>query len=120
MAKYIDGFLIPVPSDKLEDYRKIAEAAGVIWKDHGALDYCECIGDDLDTQDMVSFKSSANAGTNESVVFSWIIYESREHRDAVNAAVMADPRMVDMMKEDAMPFDCKRMACGGFRMLVEM
>lgn len=120
MAKYVDGFLIPLPSDKLDEYKKIAEKAGEIWKEHGALDYCECIGDDLEIQDMVSFKSSANAGTNESVVFSWITYESREHRDAVNAAVMADPRMADMMKADANPFDCKRMAYGGFRMLVEM
>lgn len=118
MAKYVDGFLIPLPSDKLDEYKKIAEKAGEIWKEHGALDYCECIGDDLDIQDMVSFKSSANAGNNESVVFSWITYESREHRDAVNAAVMADPRMTEMM--DSNLFDCKRMAYGGFKMLVEM
>lgn len=118
MAKYVDGFLIPLPSDKLDEYKKIAEKAGEIWKDHGALDYCECVGDDLDIADLVSFKSSANTSASESVIFSWITYESREHRDAVNAAVMADPRMANMMNES--PFDCKRMAYGGFRMLVEM
>ncbi len=120
MAKYVDGFLIPVPSDKLDQYKQIAEKAGAIWKDHGALDYSECVGDDLDVQDMVSFRPSAGTKPDETVVFSWITYKSREHRDAVNAAVMADPRMAEMMNEDANPFDCKRMAYGGFNMLVEM
>lgn len=120
MAKYVDGFLIPVPTDKLEAYRKIAEAAGVIWKDHGALVYSECVADDLNAEGMISFRTSADAKPDETVLFSYIVYESREQRDAVNAAVMADPRMQEMMKEDSMPFDCKRMACGGFKMLVDM
>lgn len=120
MAKYVDGFLIPVPIDKLDEYKQIAEKAGVIWKDHGALDYSECVGDDLDIEDMVSFRTSADTRPDEAVIFSWITYESREHRDAVNAAVMADPRMAEMMNADSNPFDCKRMAYGGFRMLVEM
>lgn len=120
MAKYADGFLIPVPSDKLDEYKQIAEKAGAIWKDHGALDYCECVGDDLEVEDMVSFQTSAGTKSGETVVFSWITYESREHRDAVNAAVMADPRMAEMMNKDSNPFDCKRMAYGGFRMFVEM
>ncbi|MDZ4099931.1 MAG: DUF1428 domain-containing protein [Methylophilaceae bacterium] len=89
MAKYVDGFLIPVPTDKLEAYRKIAEAAGVVWKDHGALVYSECVADDLNTEDMVSFRTSADAKPDETVLFSYIVYESREHRHAVNAAVMA-------------------------------
>ncbi|CAG0978422.1 putative protein YbaA [Methylophilaceae bacterium] len=120
MAKYVDGFLIPVPGDKLDEYKLLAEKAGAIWKDHGALDYSECVGDDLDAKDMVSFRTSAGAGPDEVVLFSWIVYESREHRDAVNAAVMADPRMADMMSQDSHPFDCKRMAYGGFRKLVEL
>lgn len=120
MKKYIDGFVIPLPRDKVDDYKRIAEIAGVIWKEHGALEYWECIGDDLEVKDMVSFRKAADTGEGETVVFSWIVYESREHRDKVNAAVMADPRIKELMEPGAEPFDCKRMAYGGFRELVHM
>ena len=117
MAKYIDGFVIPVPKDKLEEYRVIAEQAGAIWKEYGALEYVECVGDDLETEHMVPFPKMANAKPGETVVFSWIIYESREHRDAVNARVLADPRLQSM--GESIPFDCNRMAYGGFRSIVK-
>ena len=120
MKKYIDGFVIPLPRDKVDDYKRIAEKAGVIWKEHGALEYWECIGDDLGVKDMVSFRKAADSGEGETVVFSWIVYESREHRDKVNAAVMADPRIKELMEPGVEPFDCKRMAYGGFRELVHM
>lgn len=121
MSTYIDGFVIPLPKDKIEEYRLIAEKAGAIWREHGALDYYECIGDDLENleaKDMVSFPQLANTGPDETVVFSWIVYASREHRDEVNAKVMADPRLHEMMEGSEHPFDCKRMAYGGFKMLV--
>jgi uncharacterized protein YbaA (DUF1428 family) len=118
MENYVDGFLIPIPKDKVEEYKRIAEMAGALWKEHGALEYWECIGDDLDVKDMISFKTAAKAEEDETVIFSWIVYESREQRDKVNAAVMADPRLAEMMKPGFEPFDYKRMAYGGFRKLV--
>jgi uncharacterized protein YbaA (DUF1428 family) len=118
MPKYVDGFVIPIPKDKLEEYRQIAEGAGRIWMEHGALDYRECVGDDLQVKDQVSFPEIIKAQPEETVVFAWIIYESREHRDAVNAQVMQDPRLAKMMEPGAMPFDCKRMAYGGFTTIV--
>ncbi|MES2923547.1 MAG: DUF1428 domain-containing protein [Verrucomicrobiota bacterium] len=118
MNTYVDGFVIPLPKDKIEEYRKIAEHAGALWREHGALDYYECIGDDLDVKDLVSFPQLANAGPDETVAFSWIVYKSREHRDEVNAKVMADPRIHEMMDLANQPFDCKRMAYGGFKVLV--
>lgn len=119
-AKYVDGFLIPVPKDKLDQYIEMAELAGKVWLEHGALQYYECIGDDLAIEGMVPFTRSAAAGEAEAVIFSWIVYESRAHRDRVNAAVMADPRMKPMMNPEAPPFDCKRMAYGGFRTLITL
>lgn len=118
MSTYVDGFVIPLPKDKIEEYRLIAEKAGAIWREHGALDYYECIGDDLEVKDMVAFPQLANTGPDETVVFSWIVYKSREHRDEVNAKVMADPRLHEMMEGSEHPFDCKRMAYGGFKVLV--
>jgi uncharacterized protein YbaA (DUF1428 family) len=120
MERYIDGFVLPLPHDKVNDYKRIAEKAGVIWKEHGALEYWECIGDDLEVKDMVSFRKAADTGEGETVVFSWIVFESREHSDKVNAAVMADPRIMELMEPDPEPFDCKRIAYGGFRELVHM
>jgi uncharacterized protein YbaA (DUF1428 family) len=120
MARYVDGFLLPMPEDKVEDYKRLAGEAGKLWKEHGALEYIECVADDLDAGDMVSFKSAAGAGESETVVFSWIVYESREHRDKVNAAVMADQRMKEMMQSGPEPFDYKRMAYGGFKAIVEL
>lgn len=119
MERYVDGFLIPVPKDKLDLYRGIAVQAGNIWKEHGALEYIECLGDDLDQAEMVSFRKAAGATDDEVVIFSWIVYESREHRDQVNAKVMEDPRIKAMM-EGPQPFDCKRMAYGGFKTIVRM
>lgn len=123
MSKYVDGFVIPVPRDQIETYRNLAEKAGEIWKEHGALQYIEAVGDDLEAKwEMVPFPKLANAGPGETVVFAWILFESREHRDAVNAKVMADPRMkADMMDNtQSLPFECKRMAYGGFKAIVEL
>ena len=118
MSQYVDGFVIPLPKDKIEEYRRLAEKAGQIWKEHGALDYWECIGDDLDTKDMVSFPQLAKVSPDETVVFSWVVFESREHRDLFNARIMADPRLKEMGDPNVQPFDCKRVAYGGFRTLV--
>ena len=120
MDRYVDGFVIPIPKDKLDTYKRIAEKAGALWKEHGALEYWECLADDLDCKDMVPFTKAAGTREGETVVFSWILFESREHRDKVNAAVMADPRIKEMMDMGTEPFDCKRMVYGGFRKLVQL
>jgi uncharacterized protein YbaA (DUF1428 family) len=119
MAHYVDGFVIPLPKDKVEEYRQMADKAGALWKEYGALAYWECVGDDLDVKDQLPFTKLASTKPDETVVFSWIAYESREHRDAVNAKVMADPRIKEMCNSDNHPFDCKRMAYGGFKTIVE-
>lgn len=120
MARYVDGFVLPVKKDQVEAYRKIAEAAGKIWMDHGALAYVECVGDDLQVEEMIPFPQMAGASPDQTVIFSWIVYESREHRDQVNEAVMADKRMEALMPADeSEPFDYKRMAYGGFATLVD-
>lgn len=118
MDQYVDGFLLSVPNDKLDTYRQMATKAGAIWKKHGALAYCECTGDDLDIEGMVSFKTSAAAREGETVVFAWIVYPSRAERDRINAAVMADPRLKEQCVDGV--FDCKRMAYGGFKTLVNL
>jgi uncharacterized protein YbaA (DUF1428 family) len=118
MSTYIDGFVIPIAKDKIDAYRAIAEKAAVIWKEHGALEYYECLGDDLEVPDMVTFPQLAQCGPDETVVFSWIVYASKEARDAANVKIMADPRLKEMMEQGEPPFDCKRMAYGGFRPLV--
>jgi uncharacterized protein YbaA (DUF1428 family) len=120
MSHYVDGFVIPIPKDKIETYRQIAEEAGKIWKEHGALEYYECVGDDLDVKDLVPFPRLAGAKPDETVAFSWILFKSREHRDEVNKKVINDPRLGDMMKEGAMPFDTGRMAYGGFKPIVKL
>lgn len=114
---YVDGYVLPIPKDRVEDYRKIASKAGEVWKDHGALAYKECVGDDMQIGDMLSFLKTAGAKENETVVFAFVVFESREHRDAVNAKVMADERLKGDM--DKMPFDHKRMAYGGFTSIVD-
>jgi uncharacterized protein YbaA (DUF1428 family) len=119
MPHYVDGFVIPIPKDKIETYRKIAEEAGKVWKEHGALEYYECVGDDLEVKDQVPFPRIIDAKSNETVAFSWILFESREHRDKVNEKVINDPRLRKMMEEGSMPFDCNRMAYGGFKTIVE-
>lgn len=119
MNKYVDGFVIPLPRDKVDAYRDTATKAGDIWKEHGALEYIECIGEDFRAQDMMSFPELANAREDETVVFAWITYKSRQHRDEVNEKVMADPRIHETCPEDKELFDIKRMAFGGFDVIVE-
>jgi uncharacterized protein YbaA (DUF1428 family) len=116
---YVDGFLIPVPKKNLAAYRKMAAKAGKIWMELGALEYRECVGDDLKTKGMTSFTKSAGAKATEAVVFSWIVYKNKAHRDRVNSKVMKDPRILKIMKQTAMPFDAKRMAYGGFKTIVD-
>src|SRR5437868_14915700 len=119
MAQYIDGFVLPVPKKKLQVYRRMAQKAGTIWREYGALDYRECVGDDLAVKMGVPFARLAKLKAGETVVFSWILYKSRAHRDRVNAKVMKDPRLAKMMDPKAMPFDGKRMFWGGFKVLVD-
>jgi uncharacterized protein YbaA (DUF1428 family) len=119
MARYVDGFIIPVPKKSVQAYRRIAQKAGKIWKEHGAVDFVECIADDVKPGKTTSFPQSVKLKPTEVVVFSWIVYKSRAHRDRVNKKVMADPRLNDMMDNKAMPFDMKRMIYGGFAVLVQ-
>lgn len=120
MARYVDGFLFPIAGDKLEAYRDIASKAGAVWMEHGALQYVEAVGDDLAIDGVRPFPDAAGARAGETLVFAWIVYESREHRDRVNAAVMADPRLQAMMNPETHPLDPKRMAYGGFRAIVDL
>jgi len=115
---YVDGFLLPLPKDKLDEYQKIAHRAGEIWMEHGAIAYWETVGDDLVNEGVTSFSESATCKDGEIPVFAWIIYPSREERDRINALVMADPRMDTMMDKDDPIFDFKRMAYGGFKAIV--
>lgn len=115
---YVDGFVLAVKKDKIDDYRKLAQVAGAVWKEYGALSYVECIGDDVPYGKLTSFPRAVQAADDEVVVFSWITYESREARDQINAKVMADPRMKHM--PDDQPFDGKRMIFGGFRILLSL
>ena len=116
---YVDGFVLAVPKRKLAAYRRISYNAGKVWKQHGALEYRECVGDDLKVKMGVPFPRLAKVKPGEAVVFSWIVYTSRAARDRVNARVMKDPRVVKTMNQ-AMPFDMKRMAYGGVRVLVDL
>lgn len=118
MSQYIDGFVLPVPKNKLAAYKKLATKVGKIYRDHGALEYRECVGDDLTIRGMVAFPKLAKARRNEVVIFSYVVFNSRKHRDATNKKIMTDPRMVSMCKSKGMPFDCKKMAYGGFKTLV--
>jgi len=118
MAGYVDGFVIPVPKRKIAAYKRIARRAGKVWRDHGALEYVECIADDVKPGKLTSFPQAVKLKRDEVVWFSWILYKSRAHRDRVNAKVMKDPRLADMMDPKAMPFDGKRMFWGGFKVAV--
>ena len=120
MAHYVDGFVVPVPRSQLDAYRKMAEQAGKIWMEHGALQYVEAVADDVKPGKLTSFPQAVQLKDDELVVFSWILYDSREHRDRVNAKVMDDPRIKPMMDPKSMPFDGKRMFWGGFQGLVEL
>jgi uncharacterized protein YbaA (DUF1428 family) len=117
--RYVDGFLLPVPKKNLAEYVRIARLASKVWLDHGALEYVECVGDDLNIAKVVKFPKAARVKPGETVVFSWITYRSRAHRDRVNAKVMKDPRLQNMMDPKKSPFDMKRMAYGGFKTLVD-
>lgn len=117
--KYVDGFVLPVPEKNLPAYRRMAKTAGKVWREHGALDYVECVADDVKPGKVTSFPQSVKLKRGETVVFAWIVYESRKHRDRVNAKVMKDPRITAMMNLKAMPFDAKRMFWGGFKVLVQ-
>jgi predicted lactoylglutathione lyase/uncharacterized protein YbaA (DUF1428 family) len=118
MKRYVDGFVLPVPKKNLDLYLAMAESAAKVWREHGALEYRECVGDDLSVEGMMPFPGVVALKPDETVVFAWITYESREHRDAVNAKVMKDPRIAGL-DPAAMPFDCKRMVYGGFKTIVE-
>ncbi|ASQ44982.1 DUF1428 domain-containing protein [Legionella clemsonensis] len=117
---YIDGFVLPIPKDKINEYRSMAEAAGKIWMEHGALAFRECIAEDTQAHDMISFPELAKVKNGETVVFSYIVFKSKEHRDTVNKKVMADPRIQQSCEKYGSLFDCKRMAYGGFDVLVDL
>jgi uncharacterized protein YbaA (DUF1428 family) len=116
---YVDGFVLPIPKKSLAAYRRIATRAGRIWREHGALEYRECVGDDVKPGKVTSFPQSVKLRPGEVVWFSWITFKSRKHRDAVNAKVMADPRIAKMGPE-SMPFDGRRMIYGGFKVSVDV
>jgi uncharacterized protein YbaA (DUF1428 family) len=115
--RYVDGFVIPLPKKNVQAYRRIALKAGKIWREYGALEFRECVGDDLAVKGMVPFSRRIRLKPGETVVFSWIVFKSRAHRDRVNAKVMKDPRLD--MDPKLMPFDVKRMLYGGFKVLVD-
>ena len=117
--QYVDGFVLPVPKKNMAAYRRMAQTAGKVWRDHGALEYIECVADDVKPGKHTSFPQSVKLKTGETVVFAYIVYKSRAHRDRVNAKVMKDPRLKNMMDLKALPFDGKRMFWGGFKVLVE-
>ncbi|MGJ7494328.1 DUF1428 domain-containing protein [Variovorax sp. RT4R15] len=117
---YVDGYVLALPKANVESYRAMALKAGAIWRDHGALEYRECIADDVKAGKLTSFPQSVQQKDDELVVFSYIVFESRQHRDEVNAKVMSDPRLAEMMDPDKLPFDGKRMFWGGFETLVAL
>lgn len=119
MPKYVDGFVIPVPKKKIAAYFRMAKKAAKIWREHGALEYRECVGDDLMVKTGMPFPRGIKTRPGETVVFSWIVYKSRAHRDRANAKIMKDPRVLGMCDPKDMPFDCQRMLYGGFRVVVE-
>ena len=115
MARYVDGFVLPIPKRNKKKYLKMARRSGKVWRDHGALEYHECVADDVKPGKHTSFPQSVKLKKSEAVWFSWIVYKSRKHRDQVNAKVMKDPRLADMMDVKSLPFDGKRMFWGGFK-----
>lgn len=117
--RYVDGFVIPIPKKHLKAYVRMAQKACKIWREHGALEYRECAGDDLRVKMGMPFPRLARVKQGETVVFSWIVYKSRAHRDRVNAKVMKDRRIHALCDSKSMPFDVKRMAYGGFKVLVD-
>ncbi len=116
---YVDGFVVPVPKRKVAAYRRMAKFAGKIWKQFGALEYVECVADDVKPGKVTSFPQSVKLKRGEVVVFSYIVYRSRKQRDRINAKVMKDPRLAKYMNPKNLPFDGKRMFWGGFKSIVE-
>ena len=117
---YVDGFVVPVPKKKIEAYRKMAQKAGKVWREHGALEYRECVADDVKWGKRTSFPRSVKQKTGETVFFSFIVYKSRKDRDRVLAKAMKDQRLANMMDPKKMPFDAKRMIFGGFKVVVDL
>lgn len=116
--RYVDGFIVPVPKKKLDAYRAMSRKAGKVWREHGALEYYECLADDVKKGKWTSFPQSVKLKPGETVVFAYIVYKSRTHRDRVMAKVMKDPRLASMMNLEQIPFDAKRMIWGGFKVFV--
>jgi uncharacterized protein YbaA (DUF1428 family) len=117
--KYVDGYVLPVPAKHIQTYRRIARMAGKVWREHGALEYRECVGEDLNVKGHpASFPRQFKAKRGETVIFAWIVFKSRAHRNRVNGKVMKDPRIAKMDPK-TMPFDTKRMVYGGFKVLVD-
>ena len=116
---YVDGFVLPVPAAKLDAYKKMARKAGKIWMEYGALQYVECVADDVKPGKVTSFPQAVQLKKSEVVVFSWIVYRNRRDRDRINKKVMADPRLADMMDPKNLPFDGMRMFWGGFKPVVQ-
>lgn len=119
MPKYTDGYVLPVLRRNLKAYFRVAKITGRVWRDHGALDYKECLGDDLKTSFALAFPKGIRAKPGETVVFSFIVFKSRAHRDKVNAAAMKDPRLAALCNPKKMPFDFRRMLHGGFKVMVD-
>ena len=119
MARYVDGFLIPVPRKNLAAYKKMAQKACKVWMEYGALEYYECVGEDLAQKKMMTFPKQLKTKPGETVVFAWIVYKSKKQRDQVNKKLMKDPRLLEMMDPENHPFDVKRMVYGGFDVIVE-
>ena len=117
--RYVDGYVLPVPRKNVQAYRRMAQKAGKVWREHGALEYIECVADDVKPGKRTSFPQSVKLKPRETVVFAYIVYKSRAHRDRVNAKVMKDKRLASMMDPKAVPFDARRMFWGGFRVLVD-
>jgi uncharacterized protein YbaA (DUF1428 family) len=117
---YVDGFVVPVPKKNLDAYRQMATKSGKVWREHGALDYKECVGDDVKPGKRTSFPQAVKLKPGEVVFFSWIVYRNRKHRDSVNKKVMKDPRITGMMDPKKFPFDGKRMFWGGFKVMVDL
>jgi uncharacterized protein YbaA (DUF1428 family) len=120
MAHYVDGFVLPIPKGNIDAYRRMSRKAGKVWREHGALDYKECVADDVKVGKVTSFPQSVKLKSDETVVFAWIVFKSRAHRDRVNAKVMKDPRVAETMASMEMPFDGKRMIYGGFEVIVDV
>ena len=120
MAHYVDGYVVPVPKKKIAAYRRMAQKAGKVWREHGALEFVESVADDVKPGKVTSFPQSVKLKAGETVVFSYIVFKSRKDRDRVNAKVMKDKRLASMMDPDDMPFDAKRMFWGGFKPIVSL